>query len=242
MKSISVKLCVTLSILMAGLAQHASAIVIDDFSQGGVTLSDAVGGGSAADLKTGLDPAHTIGASRYVTFNALQIQSGATGQVTVQVDPAAGVLRYSPDTGLTAANFAVEYGNTSLGQPPISLDLLADGADRFRFDFDATQGQSFFIDFLANSANGASAYVYKQIPVSSAPFSFDITFAEILSNIPTLDLSHITRITFGTGNGNFRGTFALSSVSTVPEPSSFFLMSAALLTACIWVRLHRATV
>jgi hypothetical protein len=215
--------------LTAILIEDAHAILIDDFTQGAVTLSDPVGPGNASDLKTGLDPAHALATARFVTFNALQIQTGATGQVTVQVDPSGGgCLRYSPDPGLTAANFFVEYGSTSVGEPTMSLNLLADGADRFSFDFVSSQGSSFFMDFLVTSANGAQAYIYKQFPVSSVPFTTGIVFSELLNSRPTLDLAHVTQIEFGTSNGNFRGSFALADVRTVPEPPGLAMATAAI--------------
>src|SRR4051794_16582208 len=86
------------------------AVVIDDFSQGAVTLVDALGPGSAADLKTGLQGSHTYATARHVTFNAIDPSPfGDTGSVTVQVDTiSGGSLKLSADPGLTAANLFCE--------------------------------------------------------------------------------------------------------------------------------------
>jgi hypothetical protein len=210
----------------------ARAVTIDDFSQGAVTLVDALGPGSVTDLKTGLSPAHTAATARRVSFNAIDPSPfGSTGSVTVKVDTAnGGSLKLMPDPGLTAANFFISYGTTSLGLPAMSLNLLAGGADRLILNFgytipDATsQFASFHMDILFRSSNGQTYSTFPLFPNSSTPFSFEMPFSEIKSRQPNLDLANITGLTFGTSNGTMQGEFELREIrtnSTDPLPGDF---------------------
>ena len=212
----------------ADVAKESHARLIDDFTQGAVSLSDPLGLGSVADLKIGLDPAHIAAAARHITFNAIDgFPFGDTGIVTVEVDPNdGGSLRHTPDTGLSAANFYVSYGVTSFGLPAMTLDLLEDGAERLVIDFAYTipnpgvSTPEFAMGVHLKSGNGATSGKFMPIPTSANPFSVEITFAQILGIAPTFDLSDVTEIQIEAGNGTMKGRFAMDTIYTVPEPST----------------------
>lgn len=215
-------------VLVFSWPQSASALLIDDFSNGAATVTDPLGSGRASDLQTGLDATRTVGGARHVEFNAIDpFPFGDIGQVTVQVDTTAGVLRHNPDPGLAAANLFVSYGDTSLGLPVISLDLLSDGADRLVFDFLSTipnlEGR-FALDVILQSENGTQFYKHAPVPSSPAPSKVAISFGEILSAQPTFDLTQVSLISFGTSNGTMNGFFELSRVATVPEPGAVLMV------------------
>ncbi len=217
----------------------ASALLIDDFTDGSVTLT-SVSFGTVSDLQTGLDPSHVAATGRHITFNAI----GGTGEVTVEVDPSSGgAFRHSPDVGLSAANFFVSYGNTSLGLPPMSLDLLANGADRVSIDFAYTipdPGHNFAMGFQIISGNNTGYYNFGAVPVSNSPFTVDIKFADILAATPTIDLSDITEMWFGTSNGTMGGAFEVVRIYTPPEPGNFATITIMLATILGRIRLRRA--
>ena len=218
----------TFVVLVCSWPQPASALLIDDFSTGAATVTDPLGPGRASDLQTGLDTTRTVGGARHVEFNAIDpFPFGDTGQVSVQVDTTAGVLRHNPDPGLAGANLFVSYGDTSLGLPAISLDLLADGTDRLVFEFLSTipnpEGR-FALDVILRSENGAQFYKHAQVPSSNSPSTIAIHFDEILSAQPAFDLMQVTQISFGTGNGTMNGFFELNRVATVPEPGAVLMV------------------
>jgi hypothetical protein len=207
----------------------AFAILIDDFSQGDVTLTDSTAIGSVSDLKTGLDPLHTAAGARHITFNVYDMAPfGDMGNVTVSVS--SGSLRHQPQPGLTAANFFVNYGVTSLGLPPMSLNLAADGAHSLALDFlsampDASlsANTNFGYDLIIKSGNGTSILASRTFPVSASSFTVRHPFAAMTNVQPigsTFDFSNVTEIRFGTSNGTFYGPFSLTSIRTVPEPAS----------------------
>jgi hypothetical protein len=211
----------SLAVLLA-MGGAASAITIDDFSEGAVTLVDPLGPGSAANLTTGLSAAHTFATARHITFNAIDpTPFGSTGSVTVKVDGANdGSLKLTPDSGLTAANFYVSYGSTSLGMPAMSLNLLADESDCIAFDFastipDGTKSSSqFFLEMFLVSGNGVGYNAYRRVPSSPTPFTFELPFSEILATKPTFDLANVKSFRFGTANGTMEGAFELTGVRT----------------------------
>ena len=221
----------------------AHALLIDDFTEGGVTLTAPLGGGTFSDLKTGLDPAHIAPTARHITFNAIDpFPFGDVGSVTVEVDTSgAGALRHLPDPGLVAANFFVSYGNTLLGLPAMSLNLTLDGGSRLAFDFGFTQpnpgggSSSFAADLFLRSGNGVGFSNFTQIPTSSTPFTVDILFSDMLAASPSFDLTDVTEISFGTSNGTLRGPLELLRVYTIPEPTC---LSLAILAFSLNLRLR----
>ncbi len=113
----------TLRVLAIGLclaliaSSYARAVVIDDFSVGGLTLS----GPGDLVAQTGLDPQHVIGGSRHI-----RITSGPTE------------LSIDPTTQLTVTQGNSEWGYFYLlygYDAPLNSDFTAGGHDRMRFRF-----------------------------------------------------------------------------------------------------------
>jgi hypothetical protein len=202
------------------LTSALSAITIDDFSQGNVTLTDTYYRDRASNLQTGLSRSHTLNTARYLTFEAAApAPYTGTGIATVSVDN--GSWKLSGDPGVSAVNLFSIYGDTRYGLPPMSLNLAAYGATSLVIDFDYAipdpklTFNGFYLDISLNSTiSGGSAYVYQPVPVSSTPFSDSVPLTKFLTATPTFDLNHVTRMTIGTGNGNMRGAFAISKIWT----------------------------
>ena len=221
------------------------ALVIDDFEVGALVKLDDLSSGGVSELQLGLDPAHTAATARYIAFNASDpFPFGDTGAVTVQVDTAdGGALRYLPDPGLTAANFIVNYGQTRFGLPPMSLDLLADGATQLSFEFGSTRREDqlpFSMDIRLSSGSGTSFGTFLPLPVSPDTSRLNIPFSQILSQSPNFDLSRVTIIQFGSANGTISGPFVLNKIETIPEPSTVSCLVIGLL-ATITRRCSRRT-
>ena len=202
-----------------------AAIVIDDFSEGLMSITAPVYSGTYSDTVFGLDPNHVAGEARFISFNTIDpFPAGDTGSVTVETDPNDGVLRYLPDPGLAAANLHVAYGQTGLGLPAMSLDFLADGAERLSIDFNHTSAvfgmNPFFALDIVVVTSSAGFYSYSIVPQSDYPFTLDIPFVDMLAASPTLDLTEVVELQFGTGNGNLRGEVELSKVYTSATPVS----------------------
>jgi len=211
------------SLALILLAQPALGVVIDDFTEGPVSLTDELGFGSVSDLKLGLDPSHVAAGARYVTFNAIGQPSGGSDTVTVEVDPnGTGSFRQSPAPNLSAANLFVIYGDTSFGLPPMTLDLLANNADRLSIAFNHTiPNADPYADFALGVflfSDNAGFYTWVRLPSSDGPFVLDIPYDDVLSSSPNLDLSAITKMRFGTSNGTMQGHFEISEVYTSGSP------------------------
>lgn len=214
---------VVASLLAVTACVSSRATVIDDFTEGASSLASTEGGGFVSNLSTGLDPAHTAGTARYTGFSVYDFSPfGDTGEVRVEVDTnAGGVFRHDPDPGLVAANLLLAYGATSLGMPAMSLDLLADGSDRIRLEFDQTipdttsEFAAFTMNFSVWSGSGEVFSAYRQVPSSATPFAYDFSFAEILAAQPAFDLTDVTIIAVESGNGTMQGLFEIDMIHTV---------------------------
>lgn len=211
----------------------AHALIIDDFSVGPIVLTDTEAFGVVSEVQTGLDPARVAGGSRAITFEALDVSFpfDTAGSVTVAVaTDGGGALQHTPDPGFTAANFFVNYGNTDLGQSPISLDFLTNGADRLRFEFNFTTAfitpvvPTVAFDLLLDSGGG-SALDFVIFESVNAPTTVDVLFSDILALNPDFDLTDVTGLTFGTSNGTLDGPFELASIRVVPEPTAVLVMA-----------------
>jgi hypothetical protein len=210
----------SLFFIITALTNSIYAITIDDFSDGNVTHVDTLDyRDHAANLQTGLSLSHTLPTARYLTFEAAApAPYTGTGVATVSVDN--GSWKLAGDPGVSAVNLFSIYGDTRYGLPPMSLNLAAYGATSLVVDFDYAipdpklTFNGFYLDITLNSISGSSAYVYQPVPVSSTPFSVSIPLTKFLTNTPAFDLNHVSQLLIGTGNGNMRGAFAISTIRT----------------------------
>jgi Dockerin type I domain len=108
-------------------ANVASAIVIDDFSVGPITVV-----GPDNEIQTGLDPAHVLGGSR--TMNVGQFGSGSV----LEIEPTSGLNFHSTGNGY----YRLRYDFNSTGQ---GIDLTQGGQDRLRLAFGDVATPSIFL-------------------------------------------------------------------------------------------------
>ncbi|MEM6749450.1 MAG: hypothetical protein AAGA57_00845 [Planctomycetota bacterium] len=211
-------------------AESQAGLIIDDFTVGPVVLTDTTGASGPSIesvVQTGLDTSAVAAGGRYIQFNAIDpFPFGDIGSVTVEVDASSqGVLRHSPDLGLTAANFFVRYGDRDSGLEAISLDLLAGGADRIVIDFafasDLTGsfGGMLGFDFVLTSES-AFFRAFPRFNTSAMAFRVELLFADILASSPGLDLQAIDLIELGSSNGTLGGNFEITAIRTTPEPGA----------------------
>jgi len=204
-------------------------VLIDDFGDGPITLDRELGESRITAEQSGLSTDSVIGGSRAFSLRAGDRNSGATGGVTVEIDPETQSFNYTTDPGITAVNFAVTYGSLD---EPLGADLTIGGADRLRFEFASAAFFGYnnkgYFDIGVRTVNddhdfwGGGAYV--GVPSSDSPFYVDVPFSELQAYQPyALDFSRVISFYFGSANGNIPGNFVLDRIVAVPEPNAVLL-------------------
>ena len=112
-------LCFASILALAVTAQIASAVVIDDFSQGALFIQATNNSGQTV-YQNGLDTSDVIGGSRSVYAGSVG------GSTTAEIDTSAGQFLLTTDSS-AFGYFSLEYGATT----PLGANLTADGSDRF---------------------------------------------------------------------------------------------------------------
>jgi hypothetical protein len=194
----------------------ARAITIDDFSAGAFAI-EVLRHESESITLTNLPSNNTLGESRYVTLNGL----GPTLQssVRVSVDTVSSEFRYDADPGASAANFSVVYGKST----NLQANLLSDGANSIVFDFTSATfepGIGYF-DIVVTTQPGGR-YLYVPVSNSASPFSLVLPYRAFETGSSGANFGNVSRISFGTGNGNLQGDFALASIRTAYYPEGDF--------------------
>lgn len=198
------------------VARPASAVVIDDFSAGPLSL-EAIRYQPKSVTVSSLPVDQTVGGSRAVGLSALG--PTAASSVRVSVDTDASEFRYDADPGATAANFLVRYGTTQ----NLQANLLADGANAIVFDFAFANFESGGGNFdLQLVTQPGSRYLYWPIANSTVPFSLVVPYRAFTSSSGSVNLANVSSFSWGTGNGNLRGDFSLSGIRTAFYPDGDF--------------------
>jgi hypothetical protein len=195
-------------LVMAFSGRFSLAVTVDDFSVGpfaievlrfeteSVTLSD-------------LPTANVVGGTRFVTLDGRGPTPQSSVRVSVEAD--ASEFRYDADDGSTAANFAVRYGWPNTMQ----ANLVEDGSNALVFDFAYASfepGLGFF-DITVQTQSGGR-YLYVPVSNHDSPFSLVLPYKAFGAGTTGANFGQVSRIFFGTGNGNLRGDFALTSIHT----------------------------
>jgi dockerin type I repeat protein len=192
------------------------AVVIDDFSAGPFAI-EVVRYETKSATMSPLPPGQALGGARYVTLNGLG--PAATSTVRVSADAATSEFRYDADPGATAANFMVKYGATQ----SLQADLTADGSNAFVFDFayaNFEPGGGNFDIYLTTQPGGR--YLYVPVANSPAPFSLVLPYQAFKTGTSGANFANVSAFSWGTGNGNLRGDFALSGIHTAYFPDGDF--------------------
>jgi hypothetical protein len=226
-----IALLAALAISLAG--RSLPAVTIDDFTAGPFALEAARFETESVTL-TNLPTSSVLGGSRFVTLNGL----GPTPEssVRVAVDDATGEFRYDADQGASAANFRVSYGWSN----DLQADLLADGANALVFDFafaDFETDWGFFDINVLTEPGGR--YLYVPVQNSADPFSLVLPYRAFETGSAGANFANVSRIAFGTGNGNLHGDFTLTAIRTdyFPDGDYNFDRSVDELDYSVWTSL-----
>lgn len=199
-----------------------SAVTIDDFSVGPLDIVSPLGAPPIHVSQTDLDQAHVISGIRSFGMNVIAGPGGGgDGNVRVTIDPARSVFEYHADFDLTAANFALVYGDLDDDTP---FDLTADDAnaivvDFASADFDESSGLGLggLLYVIVESGVGQQA-TYSGIGTivedSTLPFSLVFPFRQFARRAPNADFSQVTRVSLNAPNGYLFGDFTLTGIRT----------------------------
>jgi hypothetical protein len=207
-------------------SQRASALVIDDFTQGGFAMLQGTNFAGSTLLQTGLNPAATLGGTRSVYVGPL----GALPLASASIDPVKGRFHFTANTGL--GYFKLDWG----GVTPLNVNLT--GNNRFQIEFvDTTPNVAFdLFNLRVKSANSwfsyeigsdlASALNGNSFGTLSIPFSkfAGANFAEVQAI--ELDAARVPQ--------NFH--LVIDSFTAVPEPA----VAALLVIASVLVGFTRS--
>ncbi len=112
---------ISIGALVAGTGA-ASALVIDDFSQGPLSIQATNNYPGQTVVESGLDPATALGGSR-------SIYVGSLNQASVNVDTTKGRFNFSADVNF--GYFTLEWGSGT----PLNINLTAGGNNAFALSF-----------------------------------------------------------------------------------------------------------
>lgn len=213
--------------LVAG-TRAASALVIDDFSQGPVSIVATNPNGTTV-VESGLDPATALGGSRSIFL-------GSLNQADANVDPAKGRFNFSA---------AVDYGYFTLewgGVTPLNVNLTTGGMNAFALNFvDVTPVTSVgLLDFRVKSGNTWFTYQFSQDFFNTFSTRTFGTITIPLSRFTGADLTQVQAIEveaarFQPGHG-----LSIDSITTVPEPTAGALFVVASLLSLMKLRARPA--
>jgi hypothetical protein len=216
-------------LLALAAARPATAVTIDDFSVGPITLT-RTGATAAAAQQTGLDPNHVLGGARDITVGA----SGGDAGQSVTIDTAARQLQFTIDTSL--GYFDLVYG--SMAQP-LNVDLTADGSDAFRIDFSKTgshislQRLSVFTAGADGTLSGSNSNVLKAtLPDGRVRVEYPF------SAFPGVNFSAVERIGLGFVRVSNADDPVILGIVTVPEPAASTLLAVGAVALCRCRRLR----
>jgi hypothetical protein len=222
------------ALLTLAQAPAMAAVLIDDFSSGGFILTQGpLGFGTpGVDIQSG----SMVGGQRYVAFETDATLTGSTEQSKVAVTT--GDQRFTMETGAgIAQRTSVLYGFSGMGAvTPLGLDLSGDDRIRINFAYNSAQ-----LNFNILLYNGITPYTQIGINIlaNPSPFSVDFVFADGAYPSGPIDFSHIDLIYLQTQSTEYGQSFALNSISAVPEPATLpMLGTGALLLA--WRRKQAA--
>jgi hypothetical protein len=220
------QIAIAFSLLVVVPSVQAS-VLIDDFMAGPESASVEYGQPGPDLIQSNLSLDHVATGQRELTYNVIKAfqsspATGATVDMTVDTT-GEGTFRYDADADLSAANFSLIYTTaTSTTIPDTFLNLSADGDTALAIDFDHANfapGQGFIGVDLHSWTNGTSRgqYSFTSVQNSSSPFTLIIPFHDDFNDF---DPSSVYRIEVGSANGYLFGSFAITSIHTVPEPSA----------------------
>lgn len=202
----------------------SSAIVIDDFSQGPMQLT-AFGGQSQMSLtQPNLNPDFVLGGQRnWSRFYHNAPPAPADSFTSITIDPTDGTFEFRSESDLcrSCGYFNLTYGRV---EEPLNLDLLAEGADRFRFRFVGEGSPTMTLKVWAPATNGGAVIdVQTDVGVRNviAPSDaiVEVPFDRFdFEGEPLVDLSQVERVSIDVFRFPAGQRFELDSIETAPAP------------------------
>jgi hypothetical protein len=203
------------AVILPFYASSATAVTIDDFSVGPITVTRD-GAAAASASQTGLDNAHVIGGARDIIVG----ENGNPGQ-SLTIDTSQRELQFDTPTGSGLGYFEVTYGSAA---SPLNADLTEDGSSFFRLDF-ATDGLHTGRYRLLVDSNGSFQQASQATITKTVLPSGRVIMRHAFSGFPSsVDFTDIDRIQLDF----FRipvGEIDLLTFATAPEPNSIALIA-----------------
>lgn len=201
--------CFALTLAFIATAHIASAVIIDDFSQGALFIETTNYPGQTI-YQSGLNASDVIGGARsvYVAGATAEIDTSA-GQFLLTTDPSAN------------GYFSLGYGTTT----PLGVDLTTDGSDRFLINISAlTPGRSRGPIAFEVETSG-SWFIYRldnDLLALNGPGTLVIPF----SNFTGANMADVQAIEIGAVRFESDSQIGIAAITTAPEPQPFVLLTA----------------
>jgi hypothetical protein len=208
------------------LSQPSSAIVIDDFSVGPITVT-RTGAMAATAQQAGLDPNHVLGGGRDIVVG----QFGLAGQ-SLTVDTALQELQLTVPAVNDRGYFDLMYGTTA---QPLNIDLTADGSDAFLVEFAGPGGHVSLNWLRVSTSSGEGVLGGGNMGTTTTALSDGRILVEYpfsaFSGAPDFTSVDGIRLEFFRLSA-FSGP-VLRSITTIPEPATAVLVGAAALSQAL---------
>jgi hypothetical protein len=193
----------------------ARALVIDDFTQGALSLSATNLGGPTL-VQTGLNPASVLGGTRSVHLSSL-------GLATVSTDPIKGRFRFTAHQSFSYLRLG--WGTVT----PLNVNLRADGSHQFRFEL--TDSSPTFTGFFFLQVKSGNNWFYTDIKPDITSALNGQSYG--VMNIPYtrfagVDFTAVQAIELSAARATAGQHLQFDFISTVPEPSALALIGLAL--------------
>lgn len=216
--------------LVLGVSK-AQAVMLDDFTQGGATLTVASGTGTIEGQQAA---ANVFGAERDVLLGVTANPFNQMVRFVITGAPGAGASFYNGDTG-TVGFAQLDYdgidvegnnGAQSAG-PGLNLNLSAETGFVFNFMSADSPVQ---VDIMAVTYGGTDQVSVGSFTTAaniSSNTSYTFNFADLTlgsGSTQMFDTSNVDRLVFRFTPTNPSGDFALGSIQTVPEPASVAIL------------------
>ncbi|MFA9480153.1 PEP-CTERM sorting domain-containing protein [Phycisphaerales bacterium AB-hyl4] len=232
--------CLVAAGLIALATSHnpAYALMIDDFTQGPITLGSEGSnlGGGVSETQTGLDPNHVVAGTRELFVATVTSDSVVTPTtLTIHPDAIDGRLRVTSATvdgdDRPITYFIVRYGSEDT---PLNFDATQHGnaikIHNIRTNFENENLSPLHDMIRVADEDGASAVPF-EVPGNDGAFDLILPFSSF-----DADFENVHYIDFIFARARQRDAFiAFDAISIVPEPGSLALLGLSGITL-LWRR------
>ena len=213
-------------VIVGFLTTPAFGVVIDDFSDGAITLVMDTDNRWIEEQQMGLNPDAVIGGRRHIRL-VMNAPHSEGYQTVATVDTATQTFHLNVDANME--NWSMQWGANFFDNPDLALnaDLLSDGANAFSIDVAANlvyTSQSLGLGSGTNEETWQMDATVVAFPASDTPYSVRIPF----SRFSDVNLHDVDYVAFG-GGGMLGCDLTLGAIRTVPEPSTLVTLILGLI-------------